>query len=521
VKLAAISVLALSAIVLTSINAVHTPQNAVQIPELSEASLSSYDSVFSNAGYKVLGNNFFLNNETKELADVDSQELTTNSTAIGLPRKLEFSEAILVYAVNTTKLNVSDESSHILISRNGIEYNSKKMEAFGSKNGHTIGLTSLTASDFRAASNLYVSLPILEDTENYNRISMAGFYLILLDSSGDAITTFNMSFEKSDTAVSTGLSLGRGEIKGISEADKRMPNNGFTKIGEVIAGKSLSGNFGIHESGFLYLNSMETSIPRPVVSTSKFLAQSSDNPTDSFELEVSLPSSLSDSEFKITIDSNSNYVNNTSLIPAGRELSGPLTDAAGDDVFSYSNGVMSWHFNSGEYQLNKVNNTSLRFLINAPIFGVGIAPIIEYKTSGDTRRVKGNYLEFSYLDKWKDVALAGAVQPISKTSAEIRLSVLANSELGDSGTISFTLPQFTAILKQELDRNRCSASESNLISCKVNIKEGFTEIKLNILTRRELANISFPPILLELSGDYTDPNYNNNVVILKAMESDK
>jgi hypothetical protein len=521
VRLATIAALSLSAIVLTSLNAVYTPQNSVQISELSETSLSRYDSVFSNAGYKILGNNFFLNNETKELLDVDSQELTTNSTAIGLPHKLEFSEAILIYAVNTTKLNVSDESSHILISRDGVDYSSKRIEAFGSKNGHTIGLTRLGMPDFKDASNLYVSLPILEDTENYNRINMAGFYLIFLDSSGDAINTFNISFEKSDTSTSTGLSLRRGEIKGISEAGKRVPNNGFTKIGEVVAGESASGNFGIADDGFLYLNFTETSIPRPVISTNKFLAQSSDNPTDSFESNVSLPPALSDSEFKVIINSNGNYVPNTSLIPAGSELSGPLTDVSGDDIFSYSNGIMSWHFNSGEYQLNTLNDTKLRFLIDSPIFEIGIAPIIEYTISGDIRRVKGNYLNFSYLEKWEDVALAGGIEPASKTSAEIRLSVLANSELGDNGTINFALPEFTAILKQELERNRCSVSGSNLISCKVNIKKGFNEIRLNILTRRELSDISFSPISLELSGEYADPNYNNNTVILKPAESDK
>lgn len=520
-KLTAFSILVLSAISIFSINTTYTPQNSVQISELSESSLSEYEAVFSNAGYKILGNNFFLNNETKELADVDFLDLTTNSAAIGLPRKLEFSEAMLIYVVDATKLNVSDNSSHILISRDGINYTSKTMETFGSINGYTIGITRLTMSDLRSAPTLYSSLPILEDTENYSKISMAGFYLILLDSSGDTINTFNLSFDRLDAQESIGLSFKEGSIKGISEASRRIPNSGFSKIGEAVAGKSASGNFGISENGFLYLNSFETSIPRPSISTDKFLSQSDDNPTDSFESSISLPSAISNSEFKIIIDSKGNYVNNTSLIPAGSELSGPLTDTSADDVFSHSNGIMTWHFNSGDYQLNTLNITKLRYLMKTPAFKVGIAPVIEYTANGEIRRVKGNYLQFTYINKWEDVAIAGDIQPINKTSAEIKLSVLANNELGNSGTLSFTLPQFTAISKQELSKNRCSISEANLISCKVSVKKGFTEIKITLLTRRELSDISFSPISLELGGEYADPNYNNNVVVLSAPESDK
>ncbi len=520
-KLLAGSVATLFTVASISLAAVYLPKNSVQIEELSKESLSLYDSVFSNSGYKILGNNLFVNNETKELADIDSQELTTNSSAVGLPKTLEFSEAILVYAVDATKLNVNKQSSNILISSDGKNYATKNITTFGSKNGHTIGITKLTMSDLARSDSLYVSLPILEDSENYSRINMAAFYIILLDSSGDTINNFNMSFENDDSTSLAGLSLKTGEIKGISEASKRIPNNGFTKMEDVIAGKSPTGNFGIAENGFIYLNVEETSIPRPAISTGKFLKQSSDNPTDSFESDISLPSRFANAEFKVILDSNYNYVNNTSLIPAGSELSGPLTDVSGDDIFSYSGGIMTWHFNSGKYQLNTVNKTKLRFLMDTPIFEGGIFPIIEYKIGDETRRVKGNYLQFSYLNNWQDVALTGEVSPLNKTSAKIKLAVISNSDLGASGEINFSLPKFTAITKKELERNFCEASEYNKVSCKVNITKGFTQINLNILTRRELTTITFSPITLNLYGDYTDPNYSNNTVLLRGNQPDK
>lgn len=497
------------------------PSNAIQVAPIEASMLSPYNLEFTDAGYKIYGNNLFSNNETKQLADVDTQELTTNSSSIGLPDNLKFSDALLIYAVNSTSLNASGDASNVLLSKDGVNYTSKRLNTFGSVNNYTIGIAVLDAENIANTSNLFVSLPLLEDTENFSSINMAGWYLILLDSSGEFISNFSLNASGSGDS-SLALSFVEGNISGIAKPGARNPNSNFTKLGDIASGESAQGNFGVAENGFLYINTSETKIARPTIRIEKILEQSKTNPNDSFEMSVRLPNQIRNSNFKVSINSQYNYIPNTVLIPAGFELSGPLTDASGDDAFSYNNGIMLFNFNSGLYQLNKLNKTSIRFLMNSPDFNQNIKAEIEYIDSfGKSRISKSNNINFSFSQYWQDVILSGKVESLSLTKAKIELSVFSNSYLGKSGRLSFKLPEFVAISESTLKHNECSYEKASDIICAIEIKSGITQINLDILPRRELEQIFFHPISLEIVGEFADPNYNNNTVNLKGRNSDR
>lgn len=496
------------------------PNNSAKVAPLTESMLSQYSFNMSDKGYKIYGNNLFINNETRTLADIDSSDYTSNSSSITIPVGISFSEALLIFATDSTNLNASYDSAGLLISKNGVEYNYKNADAFGSANSHTIAIVSLTPSDISPNSSLYVSAPILEDTENLEEIQMAAWYLILLDNSGEVIHEFNLSLERmSDT--DTGLSLRDGTLARITAQNSRNPNRGFTKIGDIVAGESRHGNFGTGELGFIYLNENLTLTPRPAVLISKILTQDENNPNDTFEMEVILPPELSNTNFIVELDLQDTYVLNSTVIPAGLELSGPLTDAAGDDILTFSQGKITLNFNSGQYQLNNVNNTKVRFSAAASGNNVSIAPKIQYVIAGEMVEAEGNYIPFTNLLYWQDVSAYGFIEKKSLTRSSINLYTISTLDLGESAEIEFMLPEFVAIEKSELTRNNCSVGTDNLIKCTLDLQGGLNETRIEILTRRAIETISFNNFRVNVINNYADPNYNNNIVILKEIISDK
>jgi len=496
------------------------PNNASKVPNILESELAAYSKSFSSAGYKIYGNNLFKDNASKIILDVDDSALTTNSSGITLKDGVNFSDAILVYAVNAIDLNASKSMSPVLVSSDSENYITKPLDIFGSNGNYTLGITHLTPKDFGETGELFVSLPMLEDSENMSKISQAGWYLILLDSSGDKISKMNFSL-KPFRLNGNGLTFKNDNIVSLAEAEGRIPNSGFTKADDINSGKSKSGNFGIGtDSGFLFFTVENSSVPQPQILLSKQFSQNESTAYDSFSLDFKLPQQLRNSEMVLRLFAPVEYVENTVVIPPGYELSGPLTDSQADDIFEFIDGEMVFRINSGEYQLNSVNDTRFNFLLSEPVVDNIMRISMEYLYNGKPYKVQSNAFKFTHSQIWEDASLVGRLEVISSTKSKIYLTAFSpNSTVGES-YIKWRLPEFIAVTGEQINKYKCGLSQDKVLECPVSLLEDLNKFEIEILNRRQLSEIDWTPIELKLSSEWDDPNYSNNVVDLELWYSD-
>jgi hypothetical protein len=493
------------------------PNNSVKVPSILESELVAYSKFFSSAGYQIYGNNLFKDNASKTILDVDETQLTNNSSGIKINGDASFSDAILIYAVNATDINASKNMSSVLVSSDSSNYTVKPLDIFGSNGNYTLGITHLTPKDFGESGELFVSLPLLEDTENISKISQAGWYLILLDSSGDKMSKINFSSKAFRTGGS-GFTFKNDNITSLTAPEGRIPNSGFTKSDDINSGKSKSGNFGLGaDGGFLFFAVENSSIPQPQISLSKQISQNESIPYDSFSLDFKLPAQLRNSETVLRLVAPSEYVKNTVVIPPGYELSGPLTDSQADDIFEFTNGEMIFNINSGDYQLNSVNDTRFNFLLSEPVVDNIMRLSVEYSYNGKSYILKSNSFKFSHSPIWEDASLIGRLEILSRTKSKIYLTAFSPTYTSAKSSIRWKLPEFIAISGEQINKYQCTLSEDRILECPVSLEKDLNQFEIEILNRRELSQIVWTPIELKLVSSIEDPNYSNNVVDLNFV----
>jgi hypothetical protein len=490
------------------------PSNSAKIPNILQSELAQYSKSFSSAGFEIYGNNLFKDNASKTIIDVDKSELTTNSSGVTLDGDIAFSDAILIYAVNSNSINASKEMSPVLVSSDASNYVSKPLDIFGSNNNHTIGITHLTPEDFGKTGKLFISLSLLEDSENASKISQAGWYLILLDSSGDRMS--NISFGlKPFGSKGSGFTFKNDNIELLAKPAGRIPNSGFTKSNDIRSGKSVSGDFGIDaDGGFLFFTVENSSIPQPQIYLSKQTSQDESVAYDSFSLDFKLPTELENSGIVLRLIAPYEYVKNTVVIPPGYELSGPLTDSKNDDIFEFVDGEMVFTINSGEYQLNSVKETRFNFLLSEPVIDDIMSLSAEYDYNGKSYTLKSNAIKFTHSPLWEDVSLMGDLEQISRTKSKISLTAFSPNAMSGNAYIKWQIPEFVAISGAEIKKHNCFFSEENILECPISLKEDVNSLEIEIFNRRELNEVKWTPLELSLDGEWDDPNYSNNVVDL-------
>lgn len=490
------------------------PSNSVKVPDIIQSELSAYSKSFSSAGYKIYGNNLFENNASRIILDVDKADFTTNSSGVTIGRDISFSDALLFYAVNATDINASKDMSSVLVSNDSSNYVTKPLDIFGKNGNYTIGITHLSPKDFGGTGELFVSLPLLEDSENISKISQAGWYLILLDSSGDKISEIDFGL-KPFGARGSGFTFKNDDIASLARPEGRIPNSGFTKSSDIASGKSVSGNFGVGtDGGFLFFSVEDSNIPQPQVSLSRQVSQDASTAYDSFSLDFKLPQELRNSEVVLRLFAPYEYVPNTVVIPPGYELSGPLTDLPSDDIFELLNGEMIFRINSGEYQLNSVNDTRFNFLLSEPVVDDIMRISMEYSYNGSKYEVESNSFKFTHSPIWEDASLVGRIEIISKTKSKIYLTAFSPNAMPGEAYIKWRLPEFVAISGEQIRKYDCSLTDDGILECPVSLEKDLNQFEIEILNRRELAEIRWTPIELRLTNGWDDPDYSNNVVDL-------
>jgi hypothetical protein len=383
-------------------------------PTLSDKVLSKYDTLYASTseGHSVYGNGLILDNVSRIAVDVDVNPNTSNSSSI-VVSSAPYSHAFLVYMVSGDKLNIDKDMFSAMLSTDGEEYITILPETSGrvGKNQY-IAIADISQSFALLGGEVYVSLPIMEDSQNARNISAAGFYIITLDSSGENLSEFSFSLKSEaklvnnsskdvlpSREVSLGLGLKSGSTKFLKNASLRDPSSGFTERNDIELGKSLTGDFGVlRNSGLIFINSIGTNIPAPKVDI--LVENSSElSPYYRISVDTSIRENLVGSSARLSSPYILNYVKNSGIIPPGYPMSGPVSDILDDDVFSYMDGKLDF----------EIENISLRSKVSfSTIYSQltnNFALNSIYNYNGKKYNVKTNRIMLKPSTIWTDIGV--------------------------------------------------------------------------------------------------------------------
>jgi hypothetical protein len=477
--------------------------------------LSKYDTQYAAAGsgYNLYGNNLIINNISGESADIDKNSMTSNSSSVKV-NPTGYSHAFLIYMVKGENLNIDKNLFSALISVDGENYLNIIPETFG-----IVGKDQYVAiadiSDTITISNMevYLSLPLLEDTQNTNNVSAAGFYIAVLDSSGDKLSKFSLStYKKSSSDIgsisSLGLGLKTGASKFLTNNKLRKPNQGFTAQKDLELGKSLLGDFGAAQNlGLVFLNSEVGSTPVPKVNIE--VEQSSElNLYYNVIIETSISDNLSESKAILSKDGVSNYVENSATVPLGYPLSGTLSDESDLDPFSHL---------EDEININIINS-SLRSKV---LFSMMYSTLknnfnlkLEYNYLGRKYILDTNRIILEPSTSWADVGVYANLVVDSKTEGELNF-LFTSDRYSLRAVMSYHLPLGLAIRESVLKSNPCRVFVSegnNLLECNVSFEEALTsKISIPVLFRLDPNAVDLGYAELSIVGTIRDNSSDNNI----------
>lgn len=502
-----VSAAILSAFVLVgATNFIPNNSSGYTFPKLTSSMLAKYNTKYSGGdkGYNLYGNSLILNNVSKEPTDIDKSALTSNSASVRINSD-GYSHAFLVYMVSGTKLNLDEGVFSALISSDAENYITATPEITGmvGKNKY-VAILDISKTLPLTDRDFYLSLPLLEDTQNANNISSAGFYLVLLDSSGNSLSDFSFSLSpKSTVSNSLGLGLKSGSSRFLTNNTLRNPNTGFTEGKDIELGKSSTGDFGVSPgSGLIFINNLESNIPAPEVSIE--VEQSSElSPYYRVSVDTKIKETLADSQATLSSLEVSNYADSSAIIPLGYPFSGMLSDIADNDPFDYD---------SNKIRMS-VSNASLRSKVSfSMVYSTltnNLSFTLKYKYLGKEYALKTNRVNLNMNSIWKDVGVYASISKNSKTSGELRFLSISDS-LNTSSEIRYRLPLGIAISGVDLKENNCSVvseDANKILTCSVSFaEESVYSISIPALFRLDPATIDFGEVEI-LSSDVNIKDY--------------
>jgi hypothetical protein len=488
----------------------------------NKSAISSYTFNTGSGGVELAGNNLFLNHATKELLDVDKNESTNNSSGYKMDISA-FSDAFLIVAWDSDEVPEISASKYVSLSTDGKNYNTYTIDDIFKHKNTSIGILKLDGYRFSKSDVFYVSLPMLGDTRNLDRISRAGWWVLGAKPSAGNRTTYSIDFNSSAKSI---FELGLSDMGNLAGRDsKKIPNKGFTSLLDSEIGNSVSGEHyfsaeGAEHSGTPLLFVSESITTEIVPSASLRLEEDANSAGyHTVFMDIEIPSDFREDKVLIKITKPNFYVENSMSVPFGRELSGPLTDKSGDDIFEYDSetGSMIWRLNVGLEQLNRVSKTQFRFLAkevtDVDMLRATIEiPSIGLKEFSNTIPIPKNRID--------DMSIYSTYTPYSATRGKI--DIFAYSDLISSAarelpaTIEIRLVSHIALPSATLRNSNCSIANNEKLVCKVDFENGIASVSLDVLAMLDI--YAYGVGVVEIVNLDNDPNLSNNkseIVVVK------
>lgn len=485
-----------------------SPLDSISYSNKSEISSYTFDT--GSGGVELFGNNFFLNHPTKELADIDNSRETSNSSGYKIDISI-FSDAFLVVAWDSGGTLENLASNYISVSTSGIKYATYRFDDIFSHKNTSIGILKLDGYRFAKSDTFYVSLPMLEDSRSLDAISKAGWWILGAEPSSGNRTKYSIDFNASAESI---LALGLFSVDTVNGKDSlKIPNDGFTAILDNELGNSFSGehHFGTLSSApninpLLFVSKSES--PQLVPSVSLKLEEDVNSAGyHTVLMDMEIPQNFLEDEVIIEITKPNFYVENSMSVPFGLELSGPLTDRSGDDVFSYyaEESSMVWRLNVGLEQLNRASRTQFRFLAKeitaASTLRATISiPSLKIKEYSNALPIPKNRID--------DLSIYATYTAATPTRGEITALLYSDLKASGISSLKFSFVSHIAIPDKTLKGSKCEIVNNQNLVCEVEFQNGIASLSLNVFTRLEAQSYGIGTV--EIINVENDPNLANN-----------
>lgn len=465
------------------------------------------------------GNNLLGDNILSIPVDIDSSPFTNNSSGY-MVNIASLTDSLLIVSWDSLEVVDSAIANLVSLSTDGSSYNTYNFDGLFQNRGHTIGILQLNKYRFYESDKIYVSLPVLQDFLNLRTISKAGWWIIGSNPAAGTESIYSLSFNL-EAASKYELGFESG-IADTAYDKRRIPNSEFVASDRKSKDTAKTGSYHYSLLGteknkstsVLYLSeavSTERELPSLHFSLAKNDIETSYH---TVLLSVSIPESLTNERIFIFLQGEDLYIPNSMSIPYGKEMSGPLTDKGGDDIFEYDveNGMLHWNLNSGLEQLNSSSNTQFRFLVRDTIWDSNIVATI-YDGSRTIIETSNNLPKPKNL--LNDAAIYSTYESLNKVKGTLSLFIYSDDTRNNKVTVNLDLENHMSISRNELDRKSCTITENFIISCQLEVENGLGALSLELLHRLDPAISGVG--MVYLFPENNDPDGANNVyeIILK------